>query len=414
MAVPSNTFQNVQTYQKSSLAYLQNYNCFIKNANTKFKDFDKIEANLGDTVTFDLPPRYTTNSSLIAVFQGSEQRVQSLTVDQAENVATAFTAQQSIFNAERYMKEFGKSRVAELGASVEADVATLAETNTFRFFGDGVTNINSYQTLATALAFFRNYGTPKTPPKGFLDDIAIPAIIGSGLTQFKLDRNKQDFNSWEIGEFDRADWYNSNLLPVHISGTVGNAPETLTVVSVTTDADGGISAIEFSGATSADPDSIKENDLLQFSDGVTGQTNVRYRTFIGHKPSANPVQIRATANVAATGPGNVTIPISPKLYVAAGNKQNITTAIVAGMEATALPSHRCGLLYSGDALFLAMPKLPDETPFPTVNDVDPETGVSMRIYYGSKFGLNERGMVNDCIWGKTLVEEYAMRLIFTI
>ena len=52
-----NILQQVQTYQMSNLAYLQNLNAFIATSNTRFKDFDKIEANLGSTVTFDLPPR---------------------------------------------------------------------------------------------------------------------------------------------------------------------------------------------------------------------------------------------------------------------------------------------------------------------------------------------------------------------
>jgi hypothetical protein len=60
MAVPNNILQQVQTYQLSNLAYLQNLNCFVATANTKFKNFEKLTANLGDTVTFDLPPRFTT------------------------------------------------------------------------------------------------------------------------------------------------------------------------------------------------------------------------------------------------------------------------------------------------------------------------------------------------------------------
>lgn len=55
MAVPNNILQQVQTYQLSNLAYLQNLNCFVATANTKFKNFEKLTANLGDTVTFDLP-----------------------------------------------------------------------------------------------------------------------------------------------------------------------------------------------------------------------------------------------------------------------------------------------------------------------------------------------------------------------
>ena len=79
MAVfPNNILQQVQTYQRSGLALLQNLCCHISTANTKFKDFDKIQANLGSAVTFDLPPRATTVAGLVASFQPAVQRVQHI------------------------------------------------------------------------------------------------------------------------------------------------------------------------------------------------------------------------------------------------------------------------------------------------------------------------------------------------
>jgi len=78
------------------------------------------------------------------------------------------------------------------------------------------------------------------------------------------------------------------------------------------------------------------------------------------------------------------------------------------MQVTVLPSHRCGLIMSGDPLFLAMPRLPEEVPYPTAATTDPDSGASLRTYYGSLFGQNQRGMVTDVIWGSTLVDEYAM------
>lgn len=413
MTLPTNILQQVQTYNDSNLALLLNSFAFISKSNKKFKNFDKIGANLGDTVTFDLPPRYTTTPSLVAVFQDSSQRVQSLTVDKETSTSYAFSAQQFIFNVREYMDKFGRSAISEIGTDIESDIAQNAVTNTYRFFGDGVTAINSFQQLAQAMAFYRNYGAAKTRACGYLDDIAVPAIVNNGLSQFVTGRNDELANSWELGGFANTDWYQSNLLPVHLAGDIGNSASTLTITAFTTDADGGISDITLSGA-GASADAIKQYDLLQFSDGVSGQPNIRYRTFIGHKPSANPVQIQATAD-AVSAADSVKIFITPKLYSVAGTKdQNVTQTVAVGMQLTALPSHRAGLIYAGDPLFLAMPELPDEDPFKTATKVDPDSGCSIRTYYGSKFGLNERGMVNDAIWGSTLVPEYAMRLVFPL
>ncbi|MEO6077570.1 MAG: hypothetical protein ABIP54_02175 [Candidatus Andersenbacteria bacterium] len=415
MAVPTNILQQVQTYQMSNLAYLQNLNCFLGTSNTKFKNFDKIVANLGDTVTFDLPPRFTTTNSLVATFQPADQRVQPLTVDQQVSTSYAFTDQQFIFNVRDYMEKFGKSAIAEIGTQIEANVALNCVTNTYRFYGDGVTPINSYNQLAAALAIFRNYGSANGRAKGYISDVVVPGVVGSGLNQFALTRNNEIANSWELGMFSNCDWYQSNLLPVHVSGSEGTAASTLTVVSTTVDANGAVIAITFSGASGAsDVNSIKQYDKLYFLDGVANRPNLRYLTFIGHKPSANAVQFQATADAASTAGSQVTVSINPPLQVLPTNAQNINTAIVAGMQVKVLPSHRAGLITAGDPLFLAMPQLPNETPFPTGNQIDPETGMSIRQYYGSLFGQNTRGMIHDAIWGSTLVDEYAMALIFPL
>ena len=98
MAVPNQTLQNVQTYQKAELAWLLNSFCGIKLANKKFKNFNVIRANLGDTVTFDLPPRYIGYNGLVITQQPSNQRVQPLVCSQATNVSAGYTDQQFIFN----------------------------------------------------------------------------------------------------------------------------------------------------------------------------------------------------------------------------------------------------------------------------------------------------------------------------
>jgi len=414
MAVPNNILQQVQTYQMSNLAYLQNLNCFVATANTKFKNFEKLEANLGDTVTFDLPPRFTTAASLVATFQSADQRVENLVVENAINVSYAFTAQQFIFNVEDYMEQFGKSAVMEMSAEIEADIATVCVTAPYRFYGDGVTPINSYGQLAAALAMFRNYGAAKDNTKFYLSDIAQSAIVNTGLNQFATDRNNKSANSWDVGDFDRAAFYVSNLLPVHNAGDIGNLGQVMTVTGVTLDANGAVIAITASGASTTDANAVKQYDKFQFSDGVTGFTNLRYLTFIGHKVSSNPVQFAATADAASNGGGSVTINITPPLQATSGNTQNLNTAIQVGMQFTGLPSHRAGMINSGNSLFLGMPMLPEEVPFPTGNEVDPDTGVSLRMYYGSLFGQNQRGMIHDAIWGKTQVPEYSMSVIFPL
>ncbi len=422
MASPdtTNILQQVATYQSSDLAYLINLNCFVTTANTKFLNFEDKIGNLGDTVTFDRTPRYVTANSLVITAQGSVQRVQTLTVNNAQNVAYNFTAQQILFNVEEYWGKFAKSAVEELAANIEASVANVCVQNTFRFYGDGVTPITTFNQLAKMLAFFRNFGAAKNDTKGFLSDIAVPDIVGSGLNQFATKRNDETAMSWEIGSFSRCEWYQSNLLPVHISGTEGQQGTVLTVVSTTKNTNGEITAITFSGTNAAsDASSVLKYDKFQFSDGVSGFNDLRFLTFTGHFPSNSPVQFAAASTAASTAGSQVTVTLYPPLLpgavqAASSDTMNINYDIVAGMQVTVLPSHRAGVVHSGQPLFLAMPQLPTQEPFYSASEYDEDTGVSMRCYWGTVLGQNLQVMVHDAIWGYTMVPEYAMAVIFPL
>jgi hypothetical protein len=431
MAVfPNNILQAVQTFQKSSLGYLLNLCCFVSTANTKFKDFPSKTANLGSSVSFDLPPRFTSSAGLVAAIQPAVQRVDTLTADQAGNTSFEVTAQQLIFNLEKgeedYMRVFGESATVALANKIEANLALNAisgvvsqldgtinvTSGPYRYFGDGSTSITSYQQLAQAVMLFKNYGSVQKGMKFYLPDSIIPSIVGSGLNQFAPRRNDAIANSWEVGNFGTppVDYYQSNLLPIHVSGNTGVNAQTLTVISTNDPTGQNVTQITASGATASDTSAIFTNDLFQFKDNVTSQPNMRYLTFTGYVPSSNPVQIRATANAQADGSGNVTITFTPALNWAGGATQNLNNPIAAGMQLTPVPSHRAGLIVGGDAFYIALPQLPDQSPYATANEYDKDTGVSMRMTHGSIIGQNQTMMVYDAVWGSKLVSEYSMRV----
>ncbi len=437
---PVNILQTVQTYQKAELAWLLNSFCAISMSNKKFKDFNDLTANLGDTVTFDTTPRYISYAGLQITEQPSVQRVQSLICSQAANVAAAYTDQQFIFNVRDYMDRFGMSAMKELGTLIESDILRnfvsgvvvndpqnanfgLGQTGSgpFRFYGDGITPINSFTQLAQSVANFEDFGAATHKMIGFLPVANIPAIVGTGLNQFAMTRNNETAYSWELGRFSNTDWVESNLLPTHVSGFVGNAaaPNNVVTVVSTNDPTGQnvtqITVTEPTGATAAN--AFQAGDLLQFNDGVSGQPNMRFLTFIGHRQSQQPVQIRVIAPAADVA-GTITLNIQTingiGLVSAQNSNQNINNVIQAGMQLTATPSHRAGCLMSGNQYYLAMPRLPDESPFTTVNMTDADSGASIRHYFGSQFGMNNRAYVRDAIWGSTLVAENSLRYLFPL
>ena len=440
MTTPVNVLQTVQTYQKAELAWLLNSFVGINIANKKFKNFNDLTANLGDTVTFDTTPRYISYAGLQITEQPSVQRVQSLICSQAANVAAAYTDQQFIFNVRDYMDRFGMSAMKELGSLIESDIlrnfisgvrvndpqnsgfnSLQVNSGPFRFYGDGVTPINSFTQLAQSVANFEDFGAATHKMMGILPVANIPAIVGTGLNQFAMRRNDEIANSWELGKFSNTDWYESNLLPVHVSGTIGNtaAPNNVMTVVSTNDPTGvNVTSITFTEPTSGtDANAIKAGDLFQFNDGISGKPNLRFLTFIGHSVCSQPVQFRAIADAASVA-GTVTVQVqtinSVGLVWAQNQNQNLNAAIQAGMTVTPLPSHRAGILMSGDQFYLAMPRLPDESPFTTSNMVDTDSGASIRHYFGSQFGMNNRAYVRDSVWGSCLVSENSLRYAFPL
>ncbi len=431
MSIPNNILQQVQTYADAGVEVLSNLNCFIAETDRELKDFQNKPCNLGDTINIEIPVRATISNGLIANFTGVNQPLQPLVCDQAANSANAFTSQQFIFNAEEYLDKFGLSRVRELAANIEANVALNAisavpvmtvnsqgesvptgalhtESGPFRFYGDGFTPINSFGQLAKMEAFFRNYGAVDGPLKVFFDDINVTDVINSGLNQFVPARNEAIANSWDLGTYkgSSASYFKSNLLPIQYAGTVGNNQDTLTLSGTNDPTGANITQLTFTGVTS-NAGAFKSGDLIQFD----AANKLYYLTYIGHKVSRNLVQLRVTADADATT-GTVTVNITPPLVSQSGINQNLSKALVNGMTVHALPDHRAGLITSGRSFFLAMPALDDQYPFPTGISTDKDTGISLRNYYGVAFGQNQKGYVNDCIWASTVIEHMSMRVIF--
>lgn len=413
--VLANQLRSVQTYQMAELAYLNNVLPILAKSNKKYREFDKLTAQLGDTVTFEKPPRFTGVNSLVASFQPIDQRFQPLVVSNQYSVSVASTDQQWTFNLREYMDRVGKGAILQIATQIEKNIASNFITNTYRFYGNGTTPINSYNQLAEAQALFTDYGAAPGPMMGFVPVTVEPQIVGSGLNQFATSRNNEIANSWEIGSFGNCSWYRSNLLPFHKAGTEGNAGSTLTVVSFTQNGpNGSIDTITFSGTLNDnDSNSVKQYDKFQFKD-ISGQPTLRYLTWIGQAVSENPVQFQATANATSSGGGNVQVSVYPYLQAGAFNDQNLNTQITVGSQVFVLPDHRAGLICAGDPLFVAMPQLPNMTPYPTANEIDRDTGATIRMYHGSRFGENIRGWIHDVIWGSTLVPEMSMAVIFPV
>jgi hypothetical protein len=419
-----NTLQAVQIYADSGLGCLQNQGPFLEIANTKFDNFQNMGGQLGTTVTFDLPVRFVDQGTLsVVTFEDVSQRKQSLTVGSQYSIPYAFTAEELVFNIDNndYRDKLVNSSINELGTSVESTIAAVIPPNTYRYYGDpSILNptgqlISTFGSLINAGAYFKNFGSAKFSYKAVLDDLFAAQIVNSGLSQFVPKRNDELSNSWELGTYGGFEFYSSNLLTTQFAGTIGQDNGTpagvLTLVSV--DPTGTI--LTFSSSDLSDANAIAANDIIYFLDNIPTFTNLRYLTFTGHKVSSNHVSVVSIAQVGSDGAGTIVATVFPALIFDNTNTNpaaNLNTPLVAGMQAQVLNSHRCGLMMSGDPLYVAMPPLPNKDPYPSHVAKDPDTGISLLAAYGNIFPTNQYGFTVQAQSGQTLVPDYSMRLVF--
>ena len=434
--VPNNILINVKTYQTNELAYLLNMFVGISISNKTFKDFQNKTANLGDTITFELPtPAVTQGGLVVNAFQQTQLLLQNLVCSQASNSNSAYNDQQFLFNVDKYMKDIGESRILALGSEIERDILRNISSSVtvndpqspnfgqivdptsgpYRYYGDGRMAINSQVQLAQAVANFEDFGAAKNKQCAILPSTRIPQFIDNMSSKFAPVRNDEIVTDWMLGKFSGFDWYESNLLPQHIAGNVGKANTTLTLVSTNDPSGNNVTQLTFSGATPNDLGAIVAADRFTFIDGVSGQPDMRFLQFYGQGESEQPVQCRVTSVVSgADGSGNVTVNIYPALKSTFGPGKNINNALNAGMQVTFANSCKFGVLMSGDQFFLAMPQLPDMQPYPTVTTVDKESGASIRHYWGAGLGNQVRGYIWDAIWGSCLVANNCMAICFPL
>ena len=437
--LPTNVLQNVSLYLRSYLAIQKNFTSLINRANKRFDKFNKVPGNLGSTVTFDSPPPALSSPGLIANRFPAQQNIHTLTVDQAANSAIAVDMQQLIFNMKNapggnYLQVFGSSMVQALSTTMEetglrtfiSDVRPMtqvgdqtiisaygnANSGPNTFYGDGINPISSYQQLEQAVMLGRTTGQAPTPADMWIPDFARVPIINSGLGQFANNRNNETAMSWQIGEFGspRTTVFQSNILPFHVSGTTGILQQTLTVLSVNDPTGNNVTQITLSGANTTDANAVQAGDMFTFV-AQSGYVTPKFLTQFGYFPSVRTYQVRATVQAASSG-GDVTITLSEPINWAGGLNQNCSTPIIAGMQMKGLPSHKAGGVVYGNALYLAVPQLPEEWPYLSVSEMDPDTKLSFMLSYGSLLGQNVSQVILYQISGWLGVSKYMDRLIF--
>lgn len=419
-----NVLRQVETYQKAGIKLLTNSCALLDSSDKKFQNFQDYAGNLGSSVTFEIAPKMAATDSLTATFAPVQQRYITLSVDKAASTSFGFTTQQCIYyDALEYSEKFGMSAINVMGSKIEASLGQTLLDNTFRFYGDGKTDISSYSKMAEMVKYFENYGSVKSNYEAFIPDIEAGAIVSTGLQQFVPKRNEEDIKQWQLGYFANTLWSESNLLPIHYAGKIGQANQSgpdciITVVSVDDPTGNYVTSATCTVESTWSNQSglILKNDVAQLLDGYPSPTyKNRYTVWNAQAVSRNRVQLAASKDSVPAVGTSIVFNFRPALcWVPTNPNYNTELPITAGVKIQFLPSHRAGFMMSGKPLYVGMPKLNEMIPYPTANQIDPETGAFVRMYLGSGFGLGTTSMVYDTIYGSTAIPEQVMRILFPL
>lgn len=443
---PTNFFQNVPTYQKLSIAYMSNQNYTIKYGNHMAENIANLTGNLGTTLNYMVAPMSTTSRNLAAPPTSIAQKLQPLTVDQQFKNSQAISDIQFLFNFDRNSYEKIQGKANSISIATEVELASMqnaisqmpsyddkanvtgvhSEQGPYRFFGNGLTDISSVTKMAEMAYAFKEIGFAHDKFHAILPSSAVSQLISTQLAQFTTERNNRASASWELGSLKGIvglEFFESNLMPQHLAGQVGQAEAPANVVTVvSTNSATGENVTEITVTVDASlsntADAFKIGDMGQFVQGVAGKTDIRQVTTYGKKVTHLPAQLLIVSNAETVGT-STTIKLRTTnglgLCWQAGNpNQNISAPIVAGTKIQFMPSHNAGLLHSGDQLYVATPKLPSTSPYEHSIYTDPDSMLSLRWYTGFDPQYTVHQITMDMVAALGLLPNNCMRIMFPL
>jgi hypothetical protein len=421
----SNTLQAVKTYnQDFTLPTLEAALTLTKLTNKKFNNWKTITKQRGQTVEYRKPTLFNVTNSLSfdPVNDGSfAERFAYLTVDQERLTNYAITDEQlATYPLEELANDMGDESMIAMAGNIDSYVAQKACSGGYRWVGDREAKagtMGSFAALRQAVVAARNFGGSQTL-HCVIPDTSIPSIFSSGAQEYIPDRNNDLDKSWrlpQVGGMANTQFYQSQLLPTHTSGTAAGKEVAITNVTESTYTENGetlsASEIVLSGLTSGE--TIVADDLGD----ISGATPIRFLRQQDKTPTAINPQFKVITGGTADGSGNLTIKVAPALIFDATNKnpeRNLSRAIVPATDKLYIvKSHKRGVIFYQPAFQMACPKLPSKSPY--ASDVaQTESGIALRSYHGSVFGEPITQMVHDVLFGVSMDRDYAATLIFPL
>jgi hypothetical protein len=430
----ANNLVQVEAYANELSPYLNAYLTYGDLADKAFEGWNQ-PGNRGDTVLYRNPTLFSLNNSLSfdQVNDGMfTEQFGALTIDTEASIPVQMTDQEiQTYHLDELMDQFGISAMKTLAGNVDQQLAITACLGGYRWVGDinaGPTSLLDQQQLRVGITQFRNFGGYDTA-YCVLPDIATTRILNTGLQEFTPVTNDASVKDWELGSIRgsiRTKIYQSQLNPIHISGTLSEAGEVIitNVASSTYILPGTTNVVPASEITisAANGLTVVENDLGDIGTQTGAQPFNREDAIKFLRPQDKTIcdinpQFKVVEGGTVAGQ-TLTFKVIPELKFDPTEKdplRNLNRAIVPATDKLRIvKSHKCGVIWLGNAFKFAAPKLPTRSPYDSGVKVDQDTKIAYRVYHGAVFNTATSFMVHDLRYGKSMEPAYAARMIFPL
>ena len=396
-----NSLLTIDMITRKGLQILDNNLVLTRNVNRQYDDsFAKQGAKIGTTLRIRLPDRALVTDGAALQVQDDNEQFTTLTVSSQKHVGLTFTTAEMTMSLDDFAERVLKPRIAQLAASIDADVCNVYKGVANSVGTPGTTPATSL-VLLQAMQKMNEFAAPLSPRYGTFNPAANASLVegmkglfnpvGVISQQFKNGMMAQGILGYD--EFNM-----SQSLKLHTTGAWGTS---ITVTSTISTQGASSIGISFTGASRT----WKQGDVFT----IAGVNAVNPQT---RESTGSLQQFTVTAD--ATGSSTATLSIYPPLYTADNALATVdafpvATAVVT-MLGSASTSYPQNLAYHKDAFTFAtadliMPEGVDKASRQVHN------GISMRIVKDYDINNDRLPCRVDVLYGyNTIRPEMACRI----
>lgn len=406
----ANAFINSTLLSKEAAVEFELNNTFIATANRKYEGlFTDQTYDSGDTVNIRLDNQFLVKRGDTVTAGDVKETSVPLTLQELYSVPVTYSTidLSTKLRANSWMDRVFRPSVRALVSEVNADIASLAETQTYIHAGTPAVAIASFAAIDQLSAILTERGVmPNQNWYCNLNPRDSSSLKSSLQNSFNTTLNTEISLRSQLGRLSSFDMMVDQSIAVHTPDTTAiGAPTLKTAFS------DGDTTIAISGLTVSTTGIFKAGDVLSVA-------SVQSVNRVTRQSTGQDMQFVVTADANSDGAGDATVSISPTIITATTNPNRNVTGIgtvgavitVNGDNAARLP-HKINLAYTASALHVVTPPLaPLDAPESSVFK-DPKTGLSLRVSKTAEVLNNKNVLRIDLLTGYRWIDSQVVRLM---